>query len=272
MTNFNTILSQIIKIKNSNVCVGLDLDPRRVPIPNLLEFNRSIIDSTHDLVAAYKPNLAFYEALGLPGLKILRDTIDHVKQNAPDTLIIGDAKRGDIGPSAAAYATALLDVWRFDAITVNPWGGSETIEPYTKDPSKGVFIWAKGSNPGSKDLQDLQIEDGDRTLYEKVVGMGLELNVHSNVGFVVGATFPEEMNSIRQKALNVPFLIPGVGAQGGDLEAAVLPHVESTSPFIINSSRGILYAGDNADNFREAARLATSTLKSQINDVIRSHS
>ena len=159
MTNFNTILSQIIKIKNSNVCVGLDLDPRRVPIPNLLEFNRSIIDSTHDLVAAYKPNLAFYEALGLPGLKILRDTIDHVKQNAPDTLIIGDAKRGDIGPSAAAYATALLDVWRFDAITVNPWGGSETIEPYTKDPSKGVFIWAKGSNPGSKDLQDLQIEN-----------------------------------------------------------------------------------------------------------------
>ncbi|MQG07963.1 MAG: orotidine-5'-phosphate decarboxylase [SAR202 cluster bacterium] len=269
MGNFNNILNDIIKSKDTNVCIGLDLDPKRVPINDLLKFNQTIVDQTHDVAAAFKPNLSFYEALGMEGLRILESTIHFIKSNAPNTIIIGDAKRGDIGPSAEAYARALFDVWNFDAITVNPWGGAETIHPYLTDPQKGVFIWAKGSNKGSSDLQDVVVQQGGHPLYEQVVQIAVKLNRQDNIGLVVGATFPEQMVNIREKSPTMPFLIPGVGAQGGDLEAAVTPHLKSNSPFLINSSRGIIYADSDQSSFGSSARNAASTLKDQINTAKR---
>lgn len=267
MTDFNTILKNAIQSKRSNVCVGLDLDPRRIPVPDLYKFNQIIIDNTHEECVAFKPNLAFYEALGMKGFQILFDTVQYIKDISPDTIVIGDAKRGDIGPSAEAYSSALFDVWGFDAITVNPWGGSETILPYLSDPTKGVFIWAKGSNPGSIDLQDVLISNSGTHLYDKVVSIAVDLNKLNNVGLVVGATFPDEMMDIRAQAPGVPFLIPGVGAQGGDLESAIIPHLESNSPFLINSSRGIIYADDNEHTFGKSAKQAANLLKQKINEI-----
>jgi len=268
MDNFNSLLNNVINSKNSNVCVGLDLDPARVPIKDLLQFNQVIIDHTHEMTAAFKPNLAFYEALGLKGFHILEDTIKHIKDYAPNTIIIGDAKRGDIGPSAEAYARALFESWGFDAITVNPWGGSETIAPYLSDPSKGVFVWAKGSNPGSGDLQDVAVQDGGKPLYERVVDIAIALNENNNIGLVVGATFPEQMENIRKQCIGLPFLIPGVGAQGGDLEEAVSPHIATGSAFLINSSRGIIYSDSNPSSFGATAGAAAKALRQQINKVV----
>lgn len=266
MGSFNNLLANAIKQKNSNVCIGLDIDLKKIPVKDPLDFNKKIITSTFEIACAYKPNLAFYEALGIPGLKLLLSTIQFIRDIDPEMIIIGDCKRGDIGPSAEAYSEAMFGYWNFDAITVNPWGGLETMIPYTLDASKGVFIWAKGSNPGSKDIQDLVTNQTQKRIYHEVATMAESLNKNENVGLVVGSNFPSEMKDLRDMCPVMPFLIPGIGAQGGDLESSVSPSLISNSPFLINSSRGIIYSS-NGQDFSKAANLAALKLRDDINQV-----
>ena len=241
-------------------------------MPGVADFNRAIVDATADLVCAYKPNLAFYEALGIPGLIALEQTLSHIRTRAPHAIIIGDAKRGDIGTSSAAYARAMFQVWDFDAATVNPWGGRDTVEPFLEDPNRGVFLWCRGSNPGSADLQDLDVvgPEGKTPLYQYLALSAGQWSEAGNLGLVLGATYPEQLRSVRQACPGMPFLIPGVGAQGGDLEAVVRNGVDSNGRrAIINSSRSIIYASTSRD-FPEAARREATRLKDAINEILGS--
>ena len=270
MSGFTERLEQAATAAKSLVCIGLDPDPAKMPISSVSEFNRDIVDATAGLVCAYKPNLAFYEALGLPGLEDLHKTIAHIRDAAPGVIIIGDAKRGDIGPSAQAYAKAMFQVWGFDAITINAWGGKDTVTPFLEDESKGVFVWCRGSNPGSADFQDVQIttNDGPMPLYLNMAMSCREWNTKGNLGLVVGATVPEQLREVRAACPDMPLLIPGVGAQGGDLEEAVRQGVDSRGrAALINSSRGIIYASSGAD-FAQAAGREADKLRTSINEVL----
>ena len=255
----------------SLVCVGLDPEPSRLPVNDVLEFNRAIVEATADLAAAYKPNLSFYEALGIPGLQALEGTIRAIRESAPQTLLIGDAKRGDIGPSGQAYARAMFQVWGFDSVTVNAWGGADTVEPFIEDPERGIFIWCRGSNSGSATLQDMEVKgsNGAALVFEHLARTSLEWNCKGNVGLVVGATAPEQLETVRRICPDAPLLIPGVGSQGGDLENAVRCGVDANGRrAVINSSRGIIYASAGAD-FARAARKATTVLRDAINDTLQ---
>ena len=270
MSGFTERLEQAATAAKSLVCVGLDPDPARMPVSSVAEFNRAIVDATAGLVCAYKPNLAFYEALGLPGLEDLQKTIAHIRDAAPGVIIIGDAKRGDIGPSAQAYAKAMFQVWGFDAITINAWGGQDTVTPFIEDESKGVFVWCRGSNPGSADFQDAQIatDDGPMPLYRSMALSCREWDTKGNLGLVVGATVPEQLGEVRAACPDMPLLIPGVGVQGGDLEAAVRQGADSRGrAALINSSRGIIYASSGAD-FAQAAAREADKLRTNINEVL----
>ena len=270
MSGFTDRLDRASTATKSLVCVGLDPDLVRMPVPGVFEFNRDIVDATAGYVCAYKPNLAFYEAMGLSGLEDLHKTISHVRTAAPTALIIGDAKRGDIGPSAQAYAKALFEVWGFDAITINAWGGQDTVTPFIGDEAKGVFVWCRGSNPGSANFQDVQIvSDGaSMPLYRTMALACQEWDVNGNLGLVVGATVPEQLQEVRAVCPSMPFLIPGVGAQGGDLEAAVQHGTDSRGRgALINSSRGIIYASSGTD-FAQAAGREADKLRKSINEVL----
>lgn len=251
----------------SLVCVGLDVNPAQMPVPDVADFNRAIVDATADLVCAYKPNIAFYEALGLPGLRALEATIAHIRDAAPDCVVIGDVKRGDIGNTVEAYATAMFDVWGFDAVTVNSWGGTETVAPWLARPDRGVFVWCRGSNPGSSDLQDLVVDGGEPVYLRLARDLG-NLPAEGNLGLVVGATVPQQLAAVREVCPGMPILIPGVGAQGGDLEASVRNGVDANGRLaIINSGRGIIYAS-SGDDFAEAARKAAGELRDGINGTL----
>ena len=223
MTDFATRLDQACAAQQSLVCVGLDVDPAKMPIADATEFNRAIVDATADVVCCYKPNLAFYEALGIPGLQALEATITHIRKSSPHAIIIGDAKRGDIGNSSTAYAQAMFKIWDFDAITVNPWGGHDTVEPFLTQADRGVFLWCRGSNPGSADLQDLSIstQNGSIPQYQHLARESKTWSAVDNLGLVVGATVPEQLKTVRDTCPEMPILIPGIGAQGGELEAAI---------------------------------------------------
>ena len=267
MPSFVERLHEACEANLSLICVGLDVDPARMPVPDVLEFNRAIIDATHDLVCAFKPNLAFYEALGLPGLRALEGTIDYIRARAPGVIILGDAKRGDIEVSAAAYAKAMFRVWGFDAVTVNAWGGRDALEPFLEDPERGAFVWCRGSNPGSGDFQDLQVNtpEGAIPLYRRVARSVSEWNEHGNLALVMGATFPDQLSEVREICPSLPMLIPGVGAQGGALEAVVRNGTDAQGRLaIINSSRGIIYASQGSD-FGAAARTTAEKLRGSIN-------
>lgn len=270
MSTFTEKIRYASDATGSLVCVGLDPDPALMPVRDVFEFNRAIVDATAAVACAFKPNLAFYEAQGPLGFNALERTIAHIRQFAGHAVIIGDAKRGDIGPSARAYAKAMSEVWGFDAVTVNPWGGRDTIEPFLDDESRGVFVWCRGSNPGSADFQDLSVaEHGEEMpLYLSVARSCAEWNVKGNVGLVVGATVPDQLAAVRQMCPSVPLLIPGVGAQGGELEAAVKAGVDRSGRLaLLNSSRGIIYASQGTD-FADAARQAASSLRDSINAVL----
>ena len=254
----------------SLLCVGLDPDPSIMPVRDVAEFNRAIVEATADVTCAYKPNLAFYEALGSVGMSALEQTIACIRRVSPDALIIGDGKRGDIGPSAKAYAKAMFEVWGFDAVTVNAWGGADSVEPFLEDESKGVFVWCRGSNPGSADLQDLTsaAEVSSVPIYQRLAMVCAEWNSRGNVGLVVGATVPQQLQTVRETCPDMPLLVPGVGAQGGDLEASVRAGVDSCGRLaLINSSRGIIYASRQSD-FAEAAGDAARKLRDAINAVL----
>ncbi|HEY6952845.1 MAG TPA: orotidine-5'-phosphate decarboxylase, partial [Bacteroidota bacterium] len=225
----------------------------------VFEFNRAIIEATRDLVCAYKPNLAFYEALGTRGMEILRQSLALIPN---DILTIGDAKRGDIGNTAERYVKVLFHDLHFDAVTINAYMGFDSVEPFIRDRNHGAFILALTSNPGSKDFQRLKI--GKQPLYEKVVRSSVKWNAVGNVGLVVGATHPRELRTIRALAPTMPVLIPGIGKQGGDLKSAVRFGCDKNGELaIINSSRGILYASSGRD-FADAARSEAMKLRDEV--------
>jgi orotidine-5'-phosphate decarboxylase len=272
--DFVSRLDHACSSNRSLLCVGLDVDPERMPVKDPLEFNRAIVDATADLVCAYKPNMAFYEALGMEGLRALEGTVDHIRKAAPNAFILGDAKRGDIGSTAPAYAKAMFQVWGFDAVTVNAWGGHDGLEPFLEDPARGVFIWCRGSNPGSADLQDLTVitPDGPMPLYQRLARSADGWNRNGNIGLVMGATNPDQLADVRSLCPDMPLLVPGVGAQGGDLEDAVLAGTDRNGRrALINSSRGIIYARPGAGGsggFAAAARQAADRLREQINRIL----
>ncbi len=270
MSTFLTRLERACESNRSLVCVGLDVDPGKMPVADTFEFNRAIVDATADLVCAYKPNLAFFEALGIPGLEALQRTVEYIHSVAPQVIVIGDAKRGDIGPSGQAYARAMFRVWGFDAVTVNAWGGQDTIEPFLEDPDRGVFIWCRGSNPGSADLQDLTVDapQGRVPLYQHLAQASLSWNGAGNLGLVVGATNPDQLQTVRGICPGMPLLIPGIGAQGGELAAAVRMGTDHRGRLaIVSSSRGIIYASGGPD-YAEAARREASRLREAINRIL----
>jgi len=272
MTLFTERLNAAAIRNRSLVCIGLDPWGPSMPIDDIAVFTRAIIEATADLVCAYKPNYAFYEAEGLPGLHALKATIDAIPDGVP---VILDAKRGDIGSTATAYAKAAFEAWNADAVTLSPYMGGDSIEPFLEYEDRGILILTRTSNPGGRDFQELPIAYGEgsarahggtpRPLYEHVVERAVEWNTRSNIGLVVGATAPEEIQRIRGLAPTMPILIPGVGTQGGDLEAAVRYGVDADGlGAIINSSRGIIFA-DNGPDFADAARAAAQALRDQIN-------
>jgi orotidine-5'-phosphate decarboxylase len=258
---FTDKLPNASRKNQSWLCIGLDPDPELMPVVDVLQFNKAIIEATSDLVCAYKPNLAFYEALGTEGLAILEKTVKYIPGDIP---VIGDAKRGDIGNTAKAYAKALFSVLGFDAATVNPYLGYDSIEPFINYQDKGVFILCRTSNKGATDFQNL-LTNG-LPLYEAVAQKAQEWNIHGNIGLVVGATYPEELKKVRSICPEMPLLIPGIGAQGGDLASAVGYGVDAKGEkAIINVSRQILYASKEKD-FAQAARSVAEKIRSQIND------
>lgn len=257
---------------DSLVCVGLDPDPARMPVNDIFEFNRAIIDTTKDIVAAYKPQLAFYEAEGSAGLRALEKTVQHIRDVAPHVFILGDAKRCDMGNTSVAYARAMFDTWDFDGVTLVPYIGSEGVEPFLSYPGRGVFILCRSSNPSARDLQDLEVQRGDHTqkVYEVVAQYAENWGHGGNVGLVVGATYPGELRSLRRSHPELPMLIPGVGAQGGDAATTARLGANSDSRgMVISSSRGIIYASDDPKQFAAHARRACMALREEINEALR---
>jgi orotidine-5'-phosphate decarboxylase len=269
--NFIEKLARASRKNRSLLCVGLDPDPALMPAgQGVFEFNRAIIDATADLVCAYKPNIAFYEALGNEGLTALKDTRDYIGSEIP---VIIDAKRGDIGNTAKAYAHSLFDYYNFDAATASPYLGFDSLEPFIKYSDRGVFILCRTSNRGAMDFQSLtcKVEGGEKLLFEIVAEKVNSWNTQGNLGLVVGATYPEELKLMRQRYPEMPFLIPGVGAQGGELELVVKYGADAgRQRTVINSSRGILYASKGKD-FAEAARRAAIQTRDNVNACLDSH-
>ena len=249
------------------LCVGLDPDIEKIPGSlkkgnvgeTLLAFNRSIIDATQDIVCAFKPNSAFYEAHGAEGFQILQQTISYIRGIAPGVPVILDAKRADIGNTNAGYVASAFDYLGADAITVHPYLGREAVEPFLDRKDKGVFVLCRTSNPGAGELQDLSINGVPlyRHVAQKVAS---EWNNNGNCGLVVGATYPTEMREIREGARELPFLIPGVGSQNGDLQKSIECGKDSEGKgFVLSVSRAIIYADDaqsKAQEFDRAIREA----------------
>tara|TARA_Y100000590_G_scaffold273806_1_gene307444 strand:+ start:6555 stop:7397 length:843 start_codon:yes stop_codon:yes gene_type:complete len=272
MVDFKTKINLSAVNNKSLLCVGLDPDPNRIPIDNLLDFNKSIIRSTSDFVCAYKPNLAFFESLGSEGIEILNETIKSIPNNI---CVIGDGKRGDVRPTTDYYANTLLGAGDFDAVTVNPYGGMDTLVPFFEYKDKGIFIWCRSSNEGASDFQDLIVTDSNGSspveLYKYIALKARDYNTNGNIGLVVGATFPDEIRVLRELCPDMLLLIPGIGAQSGSLEKSVQNGIDSNGRnCIINSSRSILYAGSTADNFEQKAMLAAKNTRDDINNILYS--
>lgn len=265
MTSFQDKLTAAARRNDSLVCVGLDPDPARLPVKDVHEFNKAIIEATSDLVCCYKPNIAFYEALGIPGLQALQRTLECIPDDVP---VICDAKRGDIGSTAAAYAKAIFSEWGFDAATVNPYLGRDSVEPFLEYADRGVLVLCHTSGPGSEDFQDQLVgqDGGRRPLFEEVALKVTEWNTAGNAGLVVGATYPQQLQAVRALCPDMVILAPGIGAQGGDLENTVRFGMNAAGEgLIINSSRGIIFASGDPSDFAEAARRAADDLRQAIN-------
>lgn len=265
MSTFQEKLISASRKNTSLLCVGLDPDPALMPVGNVVEFNRAIIDATADLVCCYKPNLAFYESMGESGLEALKLTLAHIPDDIP---VIGDAKRGDIGSTAQAYASAMFQKWGFDAITVSPYLGMDALDPFFEYTDRGILVLCHTSNPGAADFQELTVgQEGEyRPLYEYVAIKANDYNRHGNVGLVMGATYPKQMQKIRALCPDMLILAPGIGTQGGDLENTVKYGVNASGEgLIINSSRGIIFASKDSTNYAYAAKLAAQELRNSIN-------
>ncbi len=267
---FDQKLRTAMTKNNSLLCVGLDADFDKLPehlkqVENpLFEFNKAIIDATADLVCVYKPNSAFYEALGVDGIKQLKLTADYLHDTYPDIPIILDAKRADIGNTNNGYVEFTFDYLGMDAITLHPYLGKEALDPFLSRADKGSIILCRTSNPGAGEFQDLTI-DGT-PLYQHVArAVSDTWNGNNNCLLVVGATYPDEMKRIRSSVGDMTFLVPGIGAQGGDLAEVMAAGIDSQNQgVIISSSRGIIYASSGED-FAHAARAEAQALKDAIN-------
>lgn len=271
--NFLEKLLAAERQNHSLLCVGLDPEPERLPEPlrgwpvarAVVQFCRSIIETTAPYVSAFKPNLAFFEVLGPSGLAALQEILQAVPAHIP---VIADAKRGDIGHTASRYAAAIFETYGCDAVTVNPYPGYDAVAPFLAYRERGVFLLCRTSNPGAADLQDLPVQQVDgtsRPLYEVVARLVAGWNEAGNCGLVVGATSPRELGRVRALCPQLPLLVPGIGAQGGDLAACVPCAVDTHAErAIISVSRAILYAGADTDYAEAAARVARS-LCAQIN-------
>lgn len=262
-----------------HLVVGLDTDPARLPdsvapgaapAERVVEFNRRIVEATVDLACAYKPNAAFYEALGAGGFRALEETIGAIRTAAPDAAVILDAKRADIGSTNTGYVTAAFDQLGADAVTVHPYLGGEALAPFLERTEKLIFVLARTSNPGAGEFQDL-VADG-APLYRHVARtVATSWNAAGNCGLVVGATYPEEMSAVREDIpAEMPILIPGVGAQGGDVAAVVAANRGAgSSAFLIAASRSIIYASSSED-FAAAARSSAQSLDAEIRAALTS--
>ena len=267
-------LVEQIKIKKSFLCVGLDVDLEKIP-PHLLksedpifEFNKQIIDATHDLVVAYKPNTAFYEAYGIKGWESLEKTIDYINKNYPEVFTIADAKRGDIGNTSTRYAKAFFDDMQFDSVTVAPYMGSDSVEPFLAFADKFTILLTLTSNKGGLDFQVLKDENGV-TLYEKVLQESKSWKNSEQLMYVVGATRPEYFKKIRKIIPDSFILVPGVGAQGGSLQEVCKYGLNKEIGLLINSSRGIIYASSDKD-FAVKAREKSLELQKEMGTILSS--
>jgi orotidine-5'-phosphate decarboxylase len=249
---------------DSALCIGLDPDPRRIPEhlghgpEAILAFCRAIVDATADLACAFKPQVAYFAAVGAE--RELEALIAHIHERHPGVPVILDAKRGDIGDTARQYAAEAFGRYRADALTVNPFMGRDSIEPYLEWEGRGIFLLCRTSNPGGGDFQSL--ESGGERLYERIARLAAlpPQSRAARLGLVVGATFPDELRRVRELAPDLPLLVPGIGAQGGDIEATVAAGLAAREPGLaINSSRAILYAGKGRDFAEQARAAATAT-------------
>jgi len=256
---FRDKLAHAAEANHSLLCVGLDPDPERIPEGEIARYLCRVVEATSDLVCAYKPNLAFYEQLGAAGYDALRTVLGAIPGDIP---VIADAKRGDIANTAAAYARALFDELGVDAATVNPYLGGDAVEPFAAYAEKGVLIVCRTSNPGARDLQDLDV--GGRPLYQAVAELARSWNTRGNVGLVAGATYPTELAELRTLCPDMPILVPGVGAQEGALEEAVRAGLDARGAgIIVNAARAVIYASSGSD-YAEAARARASELREAI--------
>ena len=260
-------LLEQIKQKQSFLCAGLDTDIQKIPQELLVmddpifEFNKQIIDATAPYAVAYKPNTAFYEVYGAKGWQSLERSIRYIKNNYPELFIIADAKRGDIGNTSANYAKAFFNTLNADALTVAPYMGKDSVEPFLNFEGKWVILLALTSNKGSQDFQYLNT--GDNMLHQQVLKTATTWATSEQMMFVVGATHPEELGAIRKMLPDYFFLVPGVGAQGGDLQAVAKNGLNGECGLLVNSSRGIIYASNGSDFASRAAEEAKK-LQSQM--------
>ncbi|SDR70741.1 orotidine-5'-phosphate decarboxylase [Christiangramia echinicola] len=260
-------LTQQIFKKKSFLCVGLDTDLERIPTYLLSEkdpvfsFNKAIIDATHEFCVAYKPNIAFYEAMGVDGWKALGKTINYLHSEYPDLYTIADAKRGDIGNTSRMYAKAFFDDLGFDSVTVAPYMGKDSVEPFLEFENKHTILLALTSNEGAFDFQTLKT--GDEDLYKKVIRTSKEWNNSENLMYVVGATKAEYLADIRKIIPENFLLVPGVGAQGGSLEEVCKYGITKNVGLLVNSSRKIIYASDSS-NFDEIAGAKAEAMQNQM--------
>ena len=267
-------LFENIQRKKSFLCVGLDTDVNKIPEhlfnesdDAIYEFNKAIIDATADLCVAYKPNLAFYESLGLQGWEVLERTVDYIRENYPDQFIIADAKRGDIGNTSAMYARTFFGNMDFDSVTVAPYMGEDSVTPFLTYEGKWVTLLALTSNKGAFDFQFMKDAETGERLFEKVLKTSLNWGTDENMMYVVGATKAEMLTDIRTIIPEHFLLVPGVGAQGGSLEEVAKYGLNSTCGLLVNSSRQIIYASSEAD-YAKAARLEAEKVQLEMEKIL----
>ncbi len=264
-------LTEQIHIKKSFLCIGLDVDLEKIPKHLLQEddpiftFNKAIIDATHHLCVAYKPNIAFYEAYGLKGWQALEKTINYLNENHPEIFTIADAKRGDIGNTSSRYAKAFFEDLAFDSITVAPYMGKDSVEPFLAFEGKHTILLALTSNEGASDFQTKKVNENE--LYKHVIETSKTWKNAENLMYVVGATKAEHFAEIRQIIPNSFLLVPGVGAQGGNLQDVCKYGMNDNVGLLINSSRGIIYASNKTD-FAQAAAIKASELQQQMKEIL----
>jgi orotidine-5'-phosphate decarboxylase len=278
---FRALLDAAHHANDSLLCVGLDPELSRLPAPlqseddvtrAIVAFNAGVIEATSDLVYAYKPNLAFYMAHGVPGLLALEETRRLIPRHIPALL---DAKVGDLANTSVAYAAGYFDAWDFDAVTVNPYMGEDSLAPYLSRGDRGIFVLCKTSNPGSGDLQDIPVSSGtgDQPLYLTVADRVAQWSERwpATLGLVVGSTWPGQLAEIRERCPAQPILLPGIGAQGGDIAGSIQVGLDTTgSGLLLSASRSVIFAGEHAGaNWISEVRRAAAQLRDEINTARR---